>query len=157
IDVQDAVVPRMVSFLIGCSFTFEATLLAAGLPVRHLEENRNVPMYRTTKLCRPAGRFHGPLVVSMRPMTPDQATTATEICKQFPQSHGAPVLIGHPRELGITDLTKPDLGDAVTLHPGEVPVFWACGVTPQAALALARPPLAITHSPGHMFVTDRPG
>ena len=143
-----------VSFLIGCSFTFESALLAADLPVRHIEENRNVPMYRTSLECRPAGRFSGPLVVSMRPMLPEQILTATEICSRFPKAHGPPVHFGDPTVIGIADIARPDYGDAVTIKPGELPVFWACGVTPQAALTHARPPLAVTHRPGYMFVTD---
>lgn len=144
----------LVSFLIGCSFTFENALLAAGIPVRHIEQNRNVPMYRTNIACRPAGRFHGPLVVSMRPMTAEQAIRATTICARFPRTHGTPIQIGDSTALGITDLAKPDFGDAVEIRAREVPVFWACGVTPQAAVMAAQLPFAITHSPGHMFVTD---
>lgn len=144
----------LVSFLIGCSFTFENALLAAGVPVRHIEQNRNVPMYQTSIACRAAGRFFGPLVVSMRPMTPEQSFRATTICARFPRAHGAPVHVGDPSAIGIADLARPDFGDTVEIHRGEVPVFWACGVTPQAALMAAKLPFAITHSPGHMFVTD---
>jgi len=144
----------LVSFLIGCSFTFENALLAAGVPVRHIEQHCNVPMYRTNIAGRPAGRFHGPLVVSMRPMTAEQAIRATTICARFPRAHGTPIQIGDSNSLGITDLAKPDFGDPVESRTGEVPVFWACGVTPQAALMAAKLPFAITHAPGHMFVTD---
>ena len=144
----------LVAFLIGCSFTFEAALLRAGLPVRHIEQNRNVPMYRTNRPCAAAGRFQGPLVVSMRPMTPEQAVKATQICARFPRAHGVPLHFGDPAALGIKDIAKPDYGEPVEIRTGEVPVFWACGVTPQAALTEAKPPLAITHAPGHMFVTD---
>jgi uncharacterized protein YcsI (UPF0317 family) len=144
----------LVAFLIGCSFTFENALMAAGVPVRHIEQKRNVPMYVTRTACRPAGRFHGPLVVSMRPLTPTGAVTATRICARFPRAHGTPVHLGDPAALGINDIARPDFGDPVDIKPGEVPVFWACGVTPQAAVMQARPPLAITHSPGHMFLTD---
>ncbi len=144
----------LVSFVIGCSFTFENALLAASVPVRHIEQNVNVPMYRTNIACRSAGRFSGPLVVSMRPLTPSQAVKATQICSRFPRAHGAPVHIGDPEAIGIRDIHAPDYGDAVRINPGELPVFWACGVTPQAALAQARPPFAITHKPGHMFLTD---
>jgi len=144
----------LVAFLIGCSFTFENALLKAGLPVRHIEQGLNVPMYVTNRHCRPAGRFCGSLVVSMRPMTPDQAAAATRICSQFPRAHGEPVHVGDPAEIGIADLSRPDFGDAVEVRPGEVPVFWACGVTPQAALMQAKLPLAITHKPGHMFLTN---
>jgi uncharacterized protein YcsI (UPF0317 family) len=143
-----------VSFVIGCSFTFENALLEARLPVRHIEEGLNVPMYNTSRPCRPAGRFSGPLVVSMRPMTPEQAVAATRVCARFPRAHGVPVHFGDPDGLGIHDLEKPDYGDPVAIRPGEVPVFWACGVTPQAALMRAQLPLAITHKPGHMFLTD---
>jgi uncharacterized protein YcsI (UPF0317 family) len=144
----------LVAFLIGCSFTFENALLRAGLPLRHLEQNRNVPMYRTNLACRPAGVFHGPMVVSMRPMRPAQAIEAVRICERFPRAHGAPVHLGDPAAIGIRDLAHPDFGDAVEIHPGEIPVFWACGVTPQAVIMEAKPPLVITHKPGHMFVSD---
>ena len=144
----------LVSFVIGCSFTFENALLAAGVPVRHIEQNVNVPMYRTNIACEPAGRFCGPLVVSMRPLAPHQAVRATQICSRFPRAHGAPVHFGDPSAIGIRDIDKPDYGDAVEMRSGEVSVFWACGVTPQAALAHAQPPFAITHKPGHMFLTD---
>jgi uncharacterized protein YcsI (UPF0317 family) len=143
-----------VSFLLGCSFTFEQALIEAGVPVRHLEMGCNVPMYRTNIECRQAGVFRGPMVVSMRPMTPAQAATATRICAAFPTAHGAPVHMGDPSILNIRDLDKPDFGDAVEVRPGETPVFWACGVTPQAVALAARLPLLITHKPGHMFVTD---
>ena len=144
----------LVSFLVGCSFTFENALLASGVPVRHIEEGRNVPMYRTSIACREAGRFRGPMVVSMRPLTPGQAVTATRICSRFPRAHGAPVHIGDPAAIGIRDVNRPDFGESVSIRPGEVPVFWACGVTPQAAVMEAKPPFAITHKPGHMFVSD---
>ena len=144
----------LVSFLIGCSFTFEAALLKAGVPVRHIELNRNVPMFRTNIPCTPAGRFSGPLVVSMRPLKPADALRSIEISARFTESHGAPVHIGFPEQIGIADVNRPDYGDAVPVEPGELPVFWACGVTPQAALLEARPPFAITHAPGCMFLTD---
>jgi uncharacterized protein YcsI (UPF0317 family) len=144
----------LVAFLLGCSFTFESALEAARVPVRHIEQGCNVPMYRTSVACRPAGAFHGPLVVSMRPLTPSQAVTATRICSRFPKAHGAPVHFGDPAAIGINDIAKPDFGDPVEIRAGEVPVFWACGVTPQAAVMAAKPAFAITHAPGHMFVTD---
>lgn len=144
----------LVAFLIGCSFTFENAMLAAGLPVRHIEQNRNVPMYRTDRPCRPAGLFHGPTVVSMRPLTPEQAVRATQVCSRFPRAHGAPLHFGDPAALGIKTIDKPDYGEPVEIRPGEVPVFWACGVTPQAVAVASRPPLLITHAPGHMFLTD---
>jgi uncharacterized protein YcsI (UPF0317 family) len=143
-----------VGFLIGCSFTFESALLEAGLPVRHIEEGRNVPMYRTSIECTPAGQFAAPLVVSMRPMTPAQADAAARLTAAFPDVHGAPAHIGDIDALGIADLGQPDYGDPVTIHPHEVPVFWACGVTPMEAIVRARPDLAITHEPGYMLVTD---
>jgi len=143
-----------VSFLIGCSFTFEAALVRAEIPVRHIELGRNVPMYRTNIPCTPAGRLHGPLVVSMRPLKPADVIRAVQVSAAFPQSHGAPVHIGFPEQIGIADLSRPDYGDAVPIHPGELPVFWKCGVTPQAVVVAAKPPIAITHSPGCMFVTD---
>jgi uncharacterized protein YcsI (UPF0317 family) len=144
----------LVAFLIGCSFTFERALLADGLPVRHVEQGVNVPMYRTSLACTPAGRFAGPLVVSMRPMRPDQAIRATQITSRYGPVHGAPVHVGEPGAIGIADLDLPDYGDAVEVRDGELPVFWACGVTPQAVAVASRPELMITHAPGHMFVTD---
>jgi uncharacterized protein YcsI (UPF0317 family) len=143
-----------VAFLTGCSFTFESALLESGLPVRHIEAGCNVPMFRTNIAGLPAGVFRGPMVVSMRPMTPAQAIRAVQVCSRFPRAHGAPIHIGDPERIGIRDIAKPDFGDPVDCRPGEVPVFWACGVTPQAVAMEARPPLLITHKPGHMFVTD---
>lgn len=144
----------LVSFVIGCSFTFENALMTAGVPVRHIEQNVNVPMYKTNIACKSAGRFNGPLVVSMRPLLPALAVKATQVCSRFPRAHGAPVHIGNPDAIGISDISKPDFGDAVEVRAGELPVFWACGVTPQAAVMHAKPPFAITHKPGHMFLTD---
>lgn len=144
----------LVAFLIGCSFTFESPLLDAGLPIRHIEQGCNVPMYITNIECIPAGVFHGPTVVSMRPMTPQQAIRATQITSRFPAVHGAPVHIGDPAQIGIRDIYKPEFGDAVEIKPGEVPVFWACGVTPQAVAMAVKPELFITHAPGHMFICD---
>ena len=144
----------LVGFLIGCSFTFERALLAEGLPIRHVEQGVNVPMYRTAIACTPAGRFSGPLVVSMRPMTPAQAIRATQITSRYGAVHGAPVHVGDPSAIGIDDLGAPDYGDPVEIREGELPVFWACGVTPQAVAVASRPELMITHAPGHMFVTD---
>jgi uncharacterized protein YcsI (UPF0317 family) len=144
----------LVGFLIGCSFTFENALLQAGLPIRHLEAGSNVPMYRTHIPCRPAGAFRGPTVVSMRPLTPAQTVTASRICARFPRAHGAPIHFGDPEVIGIRDLSRPDFGDPVEIRSGELPVFWACGVTPQAVAMEVRPPFLITHKPGHMFVTD---
>jgi uncharacterized protein YcsI (UPF0317 family) len=146
----------LVAFLIGCSFTFETPLLAAGIEMRHISAGSNVPMYRTNRQCRPAGRLGGPMVVSMRPIPADRVADAVRISGQFPAVHGAPVHIGQPEALGIQDLSRPDFGDPVQIHEGELPVFWGCGVTPQAAIMASRPPFAITHAPGHMFITDVP-
>ncbi|KAA9155049.1 putative hydro-lyase [Amycolatopsis acidicola] len=144
----------LVGFLIGCSFTFESGLAADGIPLRHWEQGRNVAMYVTDRECRPAGRLHGPMVVSMRPIPAAQVERAIEISGRMPAVHGAPVHVGDPAELGIENLDKPDFGEALDFRDGDVPVFWGCGVTPQAALMASRPPFAITHAPGHMFVTD---
>ena len=146
----------MVGFLLGCSFTFEGALLEAGVPLRHQEQGLGVPMYRTNIACRPAGRFHGPLVVSMRPVPARLAPLAARVTARFPSVHGDPVHIGDPASLGVGDLNAPDWGDPPRIEPGDVPVFWACGVTPQAAAMASRPALMITHAPGHMFVTDVP-
>lgn len=148
--------PDLVSFLIGCSFSFEGALLEAGLPVRHIEQGRNVPMYRTNLPCRPAGGFHGNMVVSMRPMTPAQAIRAANVTAAMPRVHGAPIHWGDPATIGIQEIDRPDYGDAVDQKPGEIPVFWPCGVTPQNVVTQAKPPFAITHSPGHMLITDIP-
>jgi uncharacterized protein YcsI (UPF0317 family) len=146
----------LVAFLVGCSFTFDRALAAAGVPVRHVEQGTNIPMFITSRPCQPAGRFAGPLVVSLRPVPPGLVRTAASVTARYPAAHGAPVHSGDPAALGIADLARPDYGDPVVLEPGDVPVFWACGVTPQAAIASARLPFAITHSPGHMLITDRP-
>lgn len=155
-DVRDVWRDDLVALLIGCSFTFERALLAAGVPVRHVEVGSNVPMYRTNLPCDRAGRLGGPLVVSMRPIPADQVDTAVTVTGRYPDVHGAPVHVGDPAALGIADLGSPDFGAAVPVHPGEVPVFWACGVTPQAAIRDSAVPFAITHSPGRMFITDEP-
>ncbi len=143
-----------VSFLIGCSFSFEAELLEAEIPVRQIEEGRNVPMYITNIPCMPAGVFHGNMVVSMRPMLPQDAIRASVITAAMPRVHGKPVHIGDPAMIGIKDIMQPDFGESVTIKEGEVPVFWPCGVTPQAAVMAAKPPICITHSPGCMLITD---
>lgn len=146
----------LVGFVIGCSFSFEEALLAEGVPVRHVAEGRNVAMYRTNRETRPAGRFGGPLVVSLRTFAPADAIRAVQITSRYPAVHGAPLHLGFPEQLGIADLARPDYGDPPTLVEGELPVFWACGVTPQAALERAKLPFAITHEPGHMLITDLP-
>jgi len=143
-----------VSFVIGCSFTFEAALLRAGIPLRHIELGTNIPMFCTNIASKPAGVFHGPMVVSVRPLKPADAIRAVQITSRYPDVHGAPVHLGLPEQIGIADLSVPDFGDAVPVHDDEIPVFWACGVTPQAVVMEAKPPLAITHSPGCMFLTD---
>jgi uncharacterized protein YcsI (UPF0317 family) len=144
----------LVTFVIGCSFSFEEALLQAGLRLRHVAQNRNVAMYRTSIQTQAAGVFAGPMVVSMRPFKSVDAIRAVQITSRFPNVHGAPVHMGDPALIGIADLSRPDYGDAVDVLPDEIPVFWACGVTPQAAIAQARPPLCITHAPGAMLITD---
>ena len=144
----------LVVFALGCSFSFEEALLADGLDVRNVSEGVNVPMYRTNIDCAPAGPFQGKMVVSMRPFKAADAIRAVQICTRFPSVHGAPIHLGDPGLIGIENLDLPDYGDPVTLAEDELPVFWACGVTPQVALEEAKPPFAITHSPGHMLVTD---
>ena len=143
-----------ISFLLGCSFTFETALLRAGITLRHIEEGKNVPMYITNIPTVPAGIFQGPLVVSMRPIPRNKVVKSVQITSRYPSVHGAPVHIGEPEKIGIDDLAKPDYGDVVTFKENEVPVFWACGVTPQAVALKSKPSLMITHSPGHMFITD---
>lgn len=144
----------LVAFVIGCSFSFEEALIGQGIRLRHIERGCNVPMYRTSVDCEPAGPFKGPLVVSMRPMKPADAIRAIQVTSRFPSVHGAPVHVGLPHLIGIGDLAKPDYGDAVPVHDDELPVFWACGVTPQAVIRAAKPEFAITHAPGSMLVTD---
>lgn len=154
-DVADLWRDDLVTFAIGCSFTFEHPLLAAGIPLRHVAQGLNVSMYKTNLATVPVGRWHGPMVVSMRPLTPEDAIRATEISGRFPDMHGAPVHVGDPDAIGIRDIAAPDYGDAVAVLPGEQPVFWACGVTPQAAIEVVRPEFCITHAPGCMLITDR--
>lgn len=144
----------LVTFVIGCSFSFEQALLDAGLAMRHIDERKNVAMYRSSLMTEPAGPFRGPVVVSMRPMIAAAAIRAIQVTSRFPDVHGAPIHIGDPALIGIRDLSKPDYGDPVDVLADELPVFWACGVTPQAALIHARPELAITHAPGSMLITD---
>ena len=153
-DVTDLWQDDLVSFAIGCSFSFEEALIEDGIEVRHIARDTNVPMYRTNIPCVSAGVFQGPLVVSMRPMKPADAIRAVQITSRFPSVHGAPVHLGMPHMIGIADIDKPDYGDAVPIHADEMPVFWACGVTPQAAIAQIKPPFCITHAPGCMLITD---
>jgi uncharacterized protein YcsI (UPF0317 family) len=144
----------LVSFALGCSFSFEEALVEGGIELRHVTRGSNVSMYRTNIPCAPAGPFRGPLVVSMRPMTPARAIRAVQITSRFPSVHGAPVHLGLPAQIGIADIAKPDYGDAVPIGDDELPVFWACGVTPQAVIAEIRPEFCITHAPGSMLITD---
>ena len=153
-EVTDVFHKGMVSFLLGCSFSFENALLAGGIPVRNIEEGKNVSMYITNRACEPAGPFSTRLVVSMRPMRPQEAIRAAQITTRFHLTHGAPIHLGSPEVIGIERLEMPDFGDPVTIKNGEIPVFWACGVTGILAATSKRVPLVITHSPGHMFVSD---
>jgi len=146
--------PDFVTFVIGCSFSFEEAMARAGLPLRHVETRRNVPMYNTNIPCAQAGVFSGNMVVSMRPMTPAQALKAVEVTSRYPRVHGAPVHVGTPSDIGVADIDKPDYGEQVEIRPGEIPVFWACGVTPQAIVMKSKPSVCITHAPGCMLVLD---
>lgn len=144
----------LVTFSIGCSFSFEEALLADGIDVRHISQGCNVPMYQTSIQTRPTQGLHGPMVVSMRPLKAADAIRAIQITSRFPSVHGAPVHIGDPSLIGIDDINRPDYGDAVDIRPGEIPVFWACGVTPQSIIQTVAPPFCITHAPGYMLITD---
>ncbi len=155
-DITDLWRDDLVAFVLGCSFSFEEALLAEGVPLRHLEQGYTVPMYRSNIETVPAGPFHGPTVVSMRPMPMAEAVRAVEVTARFPMMHGKPVHIGEPAAIGIGPLDEPAWGDVPDVRPGEVPVFWACGVTPQAAVMAAKPPFCITHKPGSMLITDLP-
>ena len=153
-DISELWRDDLVAFLLGCSFSFEEALIADGLEVRNVAEGVNVPMYTTNIDCAPAGPFSGKMVVSMRPFAPEDALRAAAISERFPSVHGAPIHYADPQDIGIADITQPDYGDPVTIKDGEHPLFWACGVTPQVALAAAKLPFCITHSPGYMLVTD---
>ncbi|MFC3110773.1 putative hydro-lyase [Undibacterium arcticum] len=155
-SLQEIWQPDFVVFAIGCSFSFKQMLIQAGIRLRHIEQQKNVAMYRTNIKNKTAGPFGGDMVVSMRPMTAAYAIKAIQITSRFPAIHGAPVHIGNPAEIGIGDIDRPDFGDAVSILPNELPVFWACGVTPQEAIRTACLPIAITHKPGYMLVTDIP-
>ena len=155
LNIADLWQDDFAGFLIGCSFSFEEALLQAGIEIRHISQGRNVPMYKTNIQTAKAGPFYGPTVVSMRPMSAADAERAAAITAKFPRVHGGPVPIGDPKEIGISDLAQPDYGQSVTVKEGEVAVFWACGVTPQAAIEQAKLPLVITHAPGHMFISDK--
>ena len=144
----------LVTFVLGCSYSFEQALTEEGIPLRHVEHKVRVPMYRTNIACKPSGPFAGPMTVSMRPLKPADAIRAVQITSRYPAVHGAPIHLGHPQSIGIADIAKPDYGDPVPIAADEIPVFWACGVTPQSVIAAAKVPFAITHSPGLMLVTD---
>ena len=153
-DINALWADDFVTVALGCSFTFENALARNGIPVRHMETGRNVPMYRSNIELMPAGPFAGKMVVTMRPIPAHQVDQACEISARYPQAHGAPIGFGDPENIGIGDLSQPDWGDAVEVKDGEVPVYWACGVTPQNVLLDAKLPLCITHSPGHMLIAD---
>jgi uncharacterized protein YcsI (UPF0317 family) len=155
IDIRDLWQDDMVGFVLGCSYSFEQALMDEGLPMRHIENGTKVPIYMTNIETVPAGPFHGPMIVSMRPFSPEDAIRATEITARFPNVHGAPVHVGDPAQIGIDNIMTPYSGSTPDIRDGEVPVFWACGVTPQSVVEQARPPLCITHMAGHMLITDR--
>lgn len=154
IDISNLWRNDLVAFIIGCSFSFESELIEAGIEIRHNTLGCNVPMYKTGIKCKSAGNMHGNMVVSMRPIPYSQVVKATQISAAIPKVHGAPVHIGDPSQIGIKDIDHPEFGDPVTINDDEVPVFWACGVTPQNVVMESKPSLAITHSPGCMLITD---
>ena len=154
-DISDLWRDDLVAFAIGCSYSFEEALLQAGLPVRHIENGTKAIIYVTNIETNPAGPFRGPMIVSMRPFLPSEAIRAIQVTSRFPNVHGAPVHFGDPAKIGIEDIDRPYSGPAPDIRPGEVPLFWGCGVTPQVAVEHARPLLCITHKAGHMLVTDR--
>tara|TARA_B100001750_G_C15262678_1_gene473487 strand:- start:63 stop:569 length:507 start_codon:yes stop_codon:yes gene_type:complete len=153
-DISEYWKEDFVSFLLGCSFSFESALINNGIPLRHYQEGKNVSMFITNLETEPAGAFSGPMVVSMRAIRRDSIVRAVQVTSRFPSVHGAPIHIGDPQAIGIHDINKPDFGDVTALEGDEVPVFWACGVTPQSIAMKSRPPIMITHAPGHMFLTD---
>ena len=155
-DIADYWTDDLVTFVLGCSFTFEEALIREGFGVRHIANGTNVPMYKSGIATIPGGMFQGPMVVTMRPYPADKIADIFDLCSRYPHAHGTPIYWGDPNGIGINDLDRPDYGDPVDVKPDEVPVFWACGVTPQAAIEAARPELCITHAPGHMLVTDLP-
>jgi uncharacterized protein YcsI (UPF0317 family) len=154
-DVSEFWRDDLVPFLLGCSFSFEEALIRAGISMRHMEQGTTVPMFITNIQTTPAGKFSGPMVVSMRPIPQEQVVRAVQVTSRFPAVHGAPVHLGSPKSIGIKDVFQPDFGDPVEIKDGEEPVFWACGVTPQAVAMNTRPPFMITHAPGYMFITDK--
>ena len=153
-DIVDLWHEDFVTFLIGCSYTFEYALTQAGFVMRHHAEGKSVPMYRTSLPLMPAGRLWGHMIVSMRPFKPQDVDAVREITRPYRAAHGEPIHWGDPEAIGIRRLDHPDEGDAVTVERGEVPVFWGCGVTPQNVAIESRMPYVIVHEPGHMFVTD---
>ena len=155
-DITPYWTDELVTFLIGCSFTFELALMEAGIRLPHVEQGKNVAIYESNIPCQSVGPFHSNMVVSMRPINQTRVHDAIDITSHYPTMHGAPVHVGDPKQIGITDLSQVTFGDAVTINPEEVPVFWACGVTPQRALMNAKMPFAIIHAPGHMLITDIP-
>ena len=155
-DIRNLWRPDFVAFALGCSFTFEHALMSQGIAMRHIEADRTVSVFRTSIETVPAGRFSGAMVVSMRPIKQAQVDNVMRTCARFPHAHGAPIHAGDPADIGIADIARPDWGDAVEIRADEVPVFWACGVTPQNALLEAQPEICITHTPGRMLLTERP-
>ena len=153
-NISDIWRDDLVTFLFGCSFSFEEALIESGISLSHFENNKNVSMFITNIETVPAGVFSGPTVVSMRSIPRDKLVKTIQVTSRFPNVHGAPIHIGDPELIGINDISNPDFGDVNIIKEGEVPVFWACGVTPQAVAMKSKPSLMITHSPGHMFVTD---
>ncbi|MCR9214764.1 MAG: putative hydro-lyase [Proteobacteria bacterium] len=153
-DITDLWSDDLVAFVLGCSFSFEEALISDGIALRHIDEDKTVPMYKTNINTTEAGSFAGPLVVSMRPMSHSDAIRAVKITERFPHAHGSPVFMGDPSKIGIGDISSPDWGEPTAIEEDEVPVFWACGVTPQAAIEQAKLPLFISHAPGHMLLTD---
>lgn len=153
-EIQNQWRNDFVAFILGCSFTFESALIDEGIPVRHIELGKNVSMYITNIECKPAGVFSGPMVVSMRPIPMDKIVKTVQITSKYPRVHGSPIHIGNPRLIGIEDIYNPDFGDSVEIKENEIPVFWACGVTPQAVAMNVKPEIMITHAPGHMYISD---
>jgi len=153
-DIRDLWSGDFVTFVLGCSFSFEEALMSEGVQLRHIIENKTVSMYRTNLKTVPAGPFSGDTVVSMRPLSVSDTIRSIEITSRFPQAHGTPVHFGDGAAIGIADLSKPDWGEVTAFQDDEIPVFWACGVTPQAAVRNARPPICITHAPGRMLISD---
>lgn len=144
----------LVTVALGCSFTFENALMDAGIAIKHIDLDQTVPMFRSNIALDPVGSFHGEMVVTMRPIPDDRIDDAYAISGKYPQAHGAPIGHGNPENFGIVDLQKPDWGDPVDVSEDEVPVYWACGVTPQNVLMNAKLPFCITHAPGHMLIAD---